>query len=72
MTFQCGDCSKCGKCYPKIGRCPECDGSIHLTEMDCCPACGAPVTQEMRQSAQRAFMKTKRKQFEALFLKSAE
>ena len=47
MTFACTDCSRCGKCYDKHGTCAACGGAINLLD-DACPACGEPITDDMR------------------------
>lgn len=60
MTFACTDCSTCGKCYPKESVCAACGGEINLLD-EVCPACGEPITEEMRQTARKAYMAKKAK-----------
>lgn len=67
MTFQCGDCMVCGKCYPKRQDCPACGGEIVLDEMDRCPVCGHQITDDLRERARRAFMQEKREEHLKLF-----
>ena len=58
MTFACTDCSTCGKCYEKNSTCAACGGAIYLLD-DACPTCGEPITDEMRQTARKAYMDRK-------------
>lgn len=59
MTYACSDCSNCGKCYPKHEPCPSCGEDIYLLD-DKCPHCGAPITDEMRETARHKYMDYKR------------
>ena len=59
MTFACTDCSRCGKCYEKNSTCAACGGGIYLLD-DACPACGEPITEDMRMAAKRAYMDKKK------------
>ena len=67
MTISCTDCRTCGDCYPKIQDCAKCGKQIVLDQMDECPNCGEPITDEMRLAARRAFMQHKKEEFEMLF-----
>ncbi len=66
MTYACTDCSSCGKCYDKQSVCGACGGAISLLD-DACPACGEPITDEMRERARRAYMERRKKDREAVF-----
>ena len=63
MTFACTDCSRCGKCYDKHSTCAVCGGDINLLE-DACPACGEPITDEMRSRAKQAYLTKKKAEHE--------
>lgn len=61
MTISCSDCSSCGKCYPKEQKCPSCGADIFILD-NACKACGAPITDEMRDIAKKEFMAMRAKE----------
>lgn len=67
MTVACADCSKCGKCYPKIRPCPACGATVHFGEDDACPVCKTPITQQMIDAAMAEYREMKKREFEQLF-----
>lgn len=67
MTVSCADCSKCGKCYPKVRPCPTCGAMVHFGEDPACPVCKSPITQQMIDEAMAEYREMKRREFEQLF-----
>ena len=71
MTFACTDCSTCGKCYDKNSVCPQGGEAILLTD-DACSACGAPITDDMREVAIQAYKDMKKKEHDQSLELAAE
>jgi predicted amidophosphoribosyltransferase len=65
MTFACTDCSRCGKCYDKNSVCSNCGNAINLLD-DCCPVCGEPITDEMRDKARQVYKDQKKVEHEKI------
>lgn len=66
MSISCVNCSSCGKCYEKETDCATCGATIILLEK-ACPACGEPITEDMRDQARHAYMTRKQEEREKLF-----
>ena len=67
MTVACGDCSTCGKCYPKVRPCPGCGAELDFEADALCPACGRPISDGDRELAAAEYRRLKQAEKRQLF-----